>query len=90
MSLIKSDKIYTPDEYLKEFFDITDANMSPEYNGKPNLRDWLDSDKNTETIWDYPLSDIEERLKDEDEDASPIVLVNFSDCNPRWFEIPVD
>ena len=88
MSLIKSNKLYTPDEYLKEFFDITDMNMSPEYNGKPNLRDWLDSDENTETIWDYPLSDVEERLKDEDEDASPIVLVNFSDCGPRWFEIP--
>ena len=85
-SPVFSDRVQTPEEYFKVFFDLT-----PTIKGRKNeVREILDS-AGYSNLWDRPLSEIDEVL----ESGEPVVLVNCSYVEDgelvqefRWFETP--
>lgn len=91
MSLVKSETIYNTQSYCNEFLDFCPI-ISGE---KDELRTKLDHN-GYDDLWDYPLSEIDEIVKNKHE----VVLVDCSYVGEnengeyetiqefRWFEIP--
>ena len=88
MSIVKSDKMMSPVEYLKLVFSDIEYGKDVHKDDimtADALRAYLDNNGKSE-LWDYPLSEIDELL----EHGTPVVLVYF-DLNMgevRWFELP--
>lgn len=90
MSVVCSEKVLSPVEYLKiifpdENFPITTVNMMMSSNDVRNLLD----NKGRQDLWDYPLDEIDEIV----ENKCFVALVHFDDGNEeeyRWFEVDRD
>ena len=87
MSVIKSNEIYSPQNYCDSFF-----GACPVFSGNQNeLRSLLDENGHTD-LRDFPFDEIESIVKNK----IPVVLVDTTYINDngkmvfehRWFEVP--
>lgn len=90
-TLIRSDKCYTPFEYLTEFFPETVKGTDKPVcctneDIESGLRTFLDESNDTvmQNCWDYPLTEIEHIIENE----LKVVLVEDGKNNFRFFQIP--
>ena len=75
-NLVLEEKVLTPQEYLRKYFNV-EQEISSEAGA---LRDWLDENGYGDA-WDRPLSEIDEVL----ESGKSVVLVQDGN-EVRWYE----
>lgn len=91
--MVKSKRIYSPQNYLEAV--TGKCYIIDEENDVQFIQEVLVQNGYTDTIWDYPLSEIEHIV----ENNLNVVLVDCMVVNPetdkfeheyRWFEVPED
>lgn len=80
-----SEKVYSPEDFLAiltgKYYLIGDDPIKEIH--EILVEEGIENDS-TETLWDYPLNEIDEVIENE----VPVVLVKISEKEYRWFEIP--